>query len=455
MSDNIKILRYNTGTDKKVFVEFKEQFDAVIFNATIVAYSGASVADLVSMHKRRYIIDPQTHIFQQDFSAVCTEDKKTRIRSLKKSVEKYLLQLPEELTSVYTREQRPLTPNEILLHIDSLVAMNFKFQTEFISGFIETKEYDKYLKFANLIPEPKVVIAPYFMLKGSYSEREIKDWLNLFSANLKKTIEYSATKGKNYPIAAQLVIDSAILRNPDTINKIESVLATSGYSHIFLWIDDFDAFNADKITNMAFYNLIKSLNKIGKMPIMAYGGYESIILCNEQSPARIFGVAQSVGYGEYRPITPVGGGIPTNKYYFRPLHRRLRYDEAADILSRQGYFAKEKKIAAHDYYMNICSCKKCHEVIEDDIDNFTIYNDSTSYTITTKNGEVSRNRPTTEASLVAAMHFLHCKIDEWKNVEDKKFYALLRELKDHYNQYLPQMLDKITVWAEVYEHEED
>ena len=70
MGEVLRILRYNTGTDKKAFVQFKHNFDAVIFNATIVAYSGSSVAGLVSMHKRKYIIDPQTHIFQQDISAI-------------------------------------------------------------------------------------------------------------------------------------------------------------------------------------------------------------------------------------------------------------------------------------------------------------------------------------------------------------------------------------------------
>ena len=87
---HLKILRYNTGTDKKAFVQFKDFFDAAIFNATIVAYSGASVADLISMHSRRYIIDPQTHIFQQELSAYTTENKKTHIPAIKKSVTKYL-----------------------------------------------------------------------------------------------------------------------------------------------------------------------------------------------------------------------------------------------------------------------------------------------------------------------------------------------------------------------------
>ena len=82
---HLKILRYNMGTDKKAFVQFKDFFDAAIFNATIVAYSGASVADLISMHSRRYIIDPQTHIFQQELSAYTTENKKTHIPAIKKT----------------------------------------------------------------------------------------------------------------------------------------------------------------------------------------------------------------------------------------------------------------------------------------------------------------------------------------------------------------------------------
>src|SRR5699024_2604124 len=59
--------------DKKAFIKFKNDFDAVIFNATIVAYSGAAVADLVSVHKNQYIIDPQTHILQHSVHAIMSK----------------------------------------------------------------------------------------------------------------------------------------------------------------------------------------------------------------------------------------------------------------------------------------------------------------------------------------------------------------------------------------------
>ena len=84
MDDVIRMLRYNTGTDKKAFVKFKNDFDAVIFNATIVAYSGAAVADLVSVHKNQYIIDPQTHILQHSVHAIMSKKSRNGQPCIKK-----------------------------------------------------------------------------------------------------------------------------------------------------------------------------------------------------------------------------------------------------------------------------------------------------------------------------------------------------------------------------------
>lgn len=118
---HLKILRYNTGTDKKAFVQFKDFFDAAIFNATIVAYSGASVADLISMHSRRYIIDPQTHIFQQELSAYTTENKKTHIPAIKKSVTKYLEKMPAALADKILKLHQKPEPELIAQNLDALV----------------------------------------------------------------------------------------------------------------------------------------------------------------------------------------------------------------------------------------------------------------------------------------------------------------------------------------------
>jgi len=453
MKELLRILRYNTGTDKKAFVELKEQFDAVVFNATIVAYSGSSVADLVSMHERKYIIDPQTHIFQQDISAImATNGKAEDVEHIKKSVDKYLDQLPKSLAKILREQQRPLNVPEIMSDIDDLVAKTYEFQTEYVSKYIKKKDYDKYLEFTDLQPSPRMVIAPYFMLKGSYSKDAISSWLHLNSECLRKTIEMESKSEEHHPIAAQLVLDKTVLELPNFADEVKKTYSSGGYEYIFIWIDDFDAFATSIDHVQAFADLIKKLNGIGKKPIMAYGGYESIILCNAESPVRLYGVAQSVGYGEYRAITPVGGGLPVNKYYFLPLHRRLKFGDAATILSAHGYFTGSKSPAdrARDYYAHICDCRQCHHVIHNDIHNFNRYSDSSPYDVHTRNGIVKRNKPTYEAEVSAALHFLYCKVQEWESVEKQGFVDLVHELRGNYKKYCPEKLSQIDKWCKVY-----
>lgn len=447
---HLKILRYNTGTDKKAFVQFKDFFDAAIFNATIVAYSGASVADLISMHSRRYIIDPQTHIFQQELSAYTTENKKTHIPAIKKSVTKYLEKMPAALADKILKLHQKPEPELIAQNLDALVECVYAFQTEFVNTFIVQKEYDKYLKFANMGPRPKLVIAPYFMIKSedSYSEKQM--WLHYNRVCLEKTIALNEQQ-KEEEIAAQLVLEKDVL-SEEFIEMVASTYDLAGYEYIFIWLDDFNAFEAKVMYNELFSKLLKALNNIGKKPIMAYGGYESIILCNTNSPARLYGVAQSVGYGEYRAITPVGGGMPVNKYYFLPTHCRMRFDDVARILSEHGYFSASKSEKEHalDYYRDICNCGICHEIIRDDINGFSTYNDSIPYTVKTRNGILTKNRPTTDATLIAAIHFLNCKVFEWNYIENEDLSTVLDNLKSCYAQYQPKLAGHINKWCEIY-----
>ena len=239
---HLKILRYNTGTDKKAFVQFKDFFDAAIFNATIVAYSGASVADLISMHSRRYIIDPQTHIFQQELSAYTTENKKTHIPAIKKSVTKYLEKMPAALADKILKLHQKPEPELIAQNLDALVECVYAFQTEFVNTFIVQKEYDKYLKFANMGPRPKLVIAPYFMIKSedSYSEKQM--WLHYNRVCLEKTIALNEQQ-KEEEIAAQLVLEKDVL-SEEFIEMVASTYDLAGYEYIFIWLDDFNAFEA-------------------------------------------------------------------------------------------------------------------------------------------------------------------------------------------------------------------
>lgn len=452
-SDVIRMLRYNTGTDKKAFVAFKESFDAVIFNATIVAYSGSAIADLVSVHKNQYIIDPQTHIMQHDIMAIMSKDKKTGLYHIKKSVKKYLEQLPGSVMDIIEKENRPLFTAEINSIIDELVESVFEFETQYVNSFIKQKEYDKYLRYVNVGPEPKVVIAPYFMLKKDMSENQIQEYFELNRKCLEKFSLYQEKQVLCYPVAAQLVIDREILKNEKLCGMLKEHYDYNGYEYIFVWISDFSGFECSLEEKKKYYDLLETLNQMGKKPLMTYGGYDSILLTQAQMPVRLYGVAQSVGYGEARSITPVGGGLPVNKYYFYPLHRRMRFDEALGILMENGYFSPEKTNAEHadDYYAEICNCEQCKKIIKKDINNFKVYNESVPYTVNARYGEIKRNRPTTEAALVAAFHFLFCKNNEWEQVKKMERRELIQQLLSDYKRYgSKEMQKQIEEWCDIF-----
>lgn len=451
MQEVIKLLRYNTGTDKKVFVKYKEKFDAVIFNATIVAFSGSAIADLVSVHKNQYIIDPQTHIMQHDVMALMSKNKKTGVYSIKKSVEKYLKNLPAQVLQIIENEMRPLTYTELNEISHELVKCVYTFETEYVNKFVEEKEYDKYLKYVHIGPEPRLVIAPYFMVKKDMNADEKKSCMLLNKKYLEEFLDYNK-KNRKLPVSAQLVIDRELLNDADLLQQVAQTYNIDGFEYIFLWISDFSSWTAKKEEKEAFFELISALNQIGKKPIMAYGGYDAILLCHQQMPIRLYGVAQSVGYGEQRSITPVGGGLPVNKYYFGPTHRRIRFDEALYLLMDKNYFSEEKTNYGHaiDYYSNICNCSTCKEIIQDDINNFKEYNASIPYLVKSKNGDIKRNRPTTDATFVAACHFLSRKDIEWNEVENKDLQVLIDKLLKNYQVYGTQTeIENIKEWCEI------
>lgn len=459
MSERYKLIRYNTGTDKKLFTEFAKYFDAVLINATIVAYSGSAMADLVSIYKDNYIIDPQTYILQQNYEVLISATSKKG--GIKKSIEQYLKQLPLQFLDDLINKHK-ISLDAILDELDSLIEKVGEFELNYITSFIKDKEYNKYLEFENKgntldKPQPKILIAPYFMLKDTYRDDEITNWMSLNRNALTKFI--TKFGDQKYPIAAQLVMEKGVLESIGDNDRLLSLIVDTydklDFEHIFIWIDDFSPIESENKFSIAFSRMIKALNRIGKKPIMAYGGYDSILLCHKNSPTKLYGVAQSVGYGEKRQITPVGGGLPVNKFYFPPTHQRLKVEDVSSILSAKGYFdnSKSKKVRAELFYENICACPQCKEILKDDIDNFLQYNNSSAFTM--KSG-IRRNRPTQDAIEISARHFLSWKKKEWEHVSNRNLGELIEEYKnciDIYARYYDRnlyshVLSWITHYAE-------
>ena len=444
MDNNLKLLRYNTGTDKQVLIQFKNEFSAVIFNATIVAYSRSAVADLVSVHKNLYIIDPQTHIYQQSIDDVKTQSKSGEY-VIKKSVSQYLDELPPELKREFIDRNGCLPVSVISSHMDSLIDAVYSFETSYVNQYVKSKEYDKYLEFAQIGPKAMAVIAPYFMIKSSYTDIEINDWITLNAEVAKKFVQKN---NDSYSVGVQIVLDKQILVKEGLVEQLCKAYQGINAEYAFIWIDEFDLFETTNAHRNAFKALLIGLTNLKMKPIMAYGGYDAILLCHKDISYRMYGVAQSVGYGENRAVTPVGGGLPVNKYYFYPLHDRLKMSDASSILKSQRFFSMDPQKASELFYSTICNCKQCKSVIKNNINNFNLYNDAIDFTM--KNG-IKRNRPTTEATLIAAKHFMYSKVREWESLEHASFADLKKELVSNCRTYSSVKLQSISDWCEIYD----
>lgn len=439
MKEVLKLLRYNTGTDKASFLKFNKSFDGVIFNASILAHNVSAITDLIAVYEDRYIVDPQTYIFQ------ITKEKISKRGKIKESINKYLDNLPQKMVSKYKKEGE-LKISYIISNIKDLVDYNYNFQVNFVNNKMKEKDYAKYLDYVGIIIKPKMIIAPYLMINSEYEDKIIDDVLDF---NI-KSIELTEKKARNdVKIACQLVINKKALSKLN-IEKIKNKYKNLNIDYIFVWISDFNMFTATKKENEKYKELILVLNNNGLKPIMSYGGYDSIILCNKDSKIRLYGVANSIGYGEKREIVPVGGGIPVIKYYFYPIHQRLNMEDVLLILKKSGFSDSEAKmmISAEKYYKEICDCNQCKKIIKNDFTNFKMYRESTSFS--TKDG-IAKERPTYNTTVILNTHFMYCKIKEWKNVNEKTFTELKRELINNHKKYNTDSYSSVMAWAEMYE----
>ena len=132
-------------------------------------------------------------------------------------------------------------------------------------------------------------------------------------------------------------------------------------------------------------------------------------------------MGHGIEYGEYRPVIPVGGGVPLAKFYFPRFHKRVDYDpDAANILLEMNW------IKDRNTYLNkICSCKMCQEVIRDD-DVASGFQEYGKTAISKKNGKAY---PTAEAMDKSRRHYLNTKNREYEFCRSSSISDILQNLQ--------------------------
>jgi len=445
MTDKKHILRYGTNADKKFIQDKSDYYDLLAINGNMLAYTPGALAgfireNLLNKPNKGFFIDPITHSFQHSLDKIKSYSKKEEKKTLKLSISNLIdiygepliskIKVPEESED---DRGRPIRPEDFDGHEKSFCKNVIDFQLNEIKNKNEEKGFLKYLdetddQLADF--EPEFVTPPYFYL----SESSYEEWLEL-------NIDFIKIAKEEYPdnkIYAQLTVSQDIFISDSMRKKIINDYKDLNIEGILLWIDDFNEHEASKTMLEIYIKMIKELSNNLNIYNL-YGSYFSTILTgnNDFLSFNLAGVGHGMEYGEYRAVVPVGGGIPSSKYYFYPLHKRLKFDTAQEYIKSHviDKSSDDKIEQTNRYFDEICDCPKCKKIIGDNIDNFFAFQSTKTYEYEVKGVKRKRTYPGQETKENCLIHYLESKVKEFNEVDSFNLNDIIGDLKDKFETY--------------------
>ncbi|MFW5891547.1 MAG: hypothetical protein ACOC1O_06385 [bacterium] len=442
------ILRYGTNADKKFIDQNNQYYDLLAINGNMVAYTPGALAgfirnNLLNESEKGFFIDPITHSFQHRLDKIKSYSKKEKKKTLKKSIENLIdyygepliLKIKEPENSNDEEEKgRPVKPEDFRDHKEEFCKNVIEFQLDVIKKKNNEKGFLKYFEGSEeqlTDFEPDFVTPPYFYL----NELTYKEWLKL-------NIDFAKIAKDEYQdkeIYVQLVVSDDIFISTEMRNDIIKKYSSLDIEGVLIWIDDFNEHQASQSKLKIYLKLVKELNDNGLKILNLYGSFFSIILTSlaDQLGFSLAGVGHGMEYGEHRAVVPVGGGIPSSKYYFYPLHKRLKFEIAQELI--KSYIIDKssgnKKEAAKLYYDEICDCQKCKNIIGNNIDNFFEFQSTEFYEYEVKGVKRQRSYADQETKANCLIHYLESKVNEFDSVKELKLDSLCEILEWNYNTY--------------------
>lgn len=413
--DCIHVALFGTFNENKYFLgDYKDSFALVGFNANIIAHAPAGIAAFISqLNKKFYFIDPQTHAFQQPLKTVM---RKTDGKwELKKSI----AGLAENYGSVIKKcaGKAQLTAGKIADEAIEEICKNvLDFQLNLVQESTQSLDVKEFLEFSQVELRPEFLIAPYFYLELDNVENELKDNIKYITES--KKIMAMDDLFSQKPLFAEIVIDKEILVDSKGIHTVIEEYSKCPADGFLIWIDDFSEVSVSETILKRYKEFLSELGHPGKPIIAMHGSYFSIALSGEKG--LLAGVGHGIEYGEHRPVIPVGGGVPSAKFYFPKFHKRVNYNpDAQDTLLEMDWIKSRES-----YIREVCSCNMCKEIIKNDVEN-----DFGKYGETKESNKNSQLYPTPEALDKSRRHYLNTKLTEYKKCASSPISEIINELK--------------------------
>lgn len=408
-------MTFGTFAEQRYFIyPNKDAYYGVIINANMAAHApdGLAAFLLEKTAEYRYIIDPVTHAFQHDPSAVTDSNGVVR-SSIRKMAEAY----GEPFVRIVGEE--PLRPRVLA---DKSATRDFvkrclDFQREQLARPMAEADALKYLDPGTDL-RPFALVAPYFYM----TETTLGQWIPVSRLCVEMALDL---KGE-CRLFACIVVGQGVVTNSKARNEIVARFGSLGVDGFLLWVDDLDEYEAGTDELSGLLDLARRLGGNGKRQVInLHGGYFSILGAGVLGNGALTGVAHGPEFGEHRAVVPVGGGIPIARYYIPKLHHRTRYRDALAILRAKKWLSSSAK----DFHTNVCGCDACKQALQGDVDNFSRFGESIIRTVKRKRGMVRMAFPTSDAKLFCLMHYLQVKQAEYAFAGSASKRQVLDELR--------------------------
>jgi hypothetical protein len=432
-------MTFATFNEQRYFAYPKEDsYDGVVLNANMVAHAREGIAAFL-MSKTEglpYLIDPLTHAFQHEPSAI--RNRFNELKSSIRSLAQYYGAPVEDIAGT-----RPLVPSDFSDSkvLDAFVGRCLEFQKESLSGKMADSEWNQYLLQEKNQLEPYALVSPYLFI----NEANFRRWFPTVVAFVASAYKQRGDSKLFVPV----VLSKGALLSEEVRAAILQYLAEEKLDGFLLWIDDLDESEAAGGTLAALLALARGLRKRPEQHVInLHGGYFSILAGGTLGSGALSGVAHGPEFGEHRAVVPVGGGIPRPKFYLPQLHTRIPYREAQAYLNDLGLLEDPTK-----FFANVCDCAECRAVLAAGIDKFTSYGDATVKLVRRDRGFTRMEFPTSIAKQQCLRHYLERKAREFDFAANSEPRALVEDLRDGYTLFrdiAPESAGHLAVWAKVF-----
>jgi len=279
------------------------------------------------------------------------------------------------------------------------------YQLERISR--EFTDEEELKDFADQVPEPSAVFAPYFYIEPSNTGA----WLD---ANL-ALARSSKGLGADVPVHAVVCADVAHLKDAAFSARLLSELPAAGIAGVWLWFSGFFEEAASLEDLVAYRRLVVGLANHVEVYAM-HGGFLSLAL----NKYGMRGVSHGVGYGEQKDVVPViGQSTPTVRYYLPPLARRL------GVLEIERSFGALGVKTPKDFHEKVCGCAVCKGVVQGSIAQFAAFGE-----MHRSRASAKRSAQTPAAAKRCRFHFLLSRITERDDLHKLSLGDLVKRLDD-------------------------